>query len=318
MLNYLKKHLGTNIFSKSFHHSKDVPSYLINSYDYSLLKIFNVHSLFVKPKDFNLHTYKKHLIKLLSFYDYQIVLLLDEITPYQREALIKNKIPFVVKNSQIFLPFIGIVLQEKFKKSFRQIDKFTPSTQLVFIYWFYNFIDSKVTATVIAKMLDIPVMSANRAFIDLVSTGLFNYEIVGNKKVLILTCKKEELLRKIEGYLRNPLYRKVYITNESLIENPMYAGIYALGEKSLLSVDTSELTIAIYKKVLGNIDTKYLVDENYYKTMGSITLEVWSYDPRKLSKSGFIDDISLILSLESHSDERVQAELLKLKERYLW
>ncbi len=318
MLNYLKKHLGTDIFYKSFNHNKDVPSYLINSYDYLLLKLFNVDSLFVKPKDFNLNTYKKHLLKLSSFYDYQIVLLLDEITPYQREALIKNKIPFIVKESQIFLPFIGIVLQEKFKKSFRQIDKFTPSTQLVFIYWFYHFIDSKVTATIIAKMLDIPVMSANRAFIDLVSTGLFNYEIDGNKKVLILACKKEELLRKIEVYLRNPLYRKVYITNESLIENPMYSGIYALGEKSLLSVDSSDLTIAIYKKELGNIDNNSIVDEKYMKSMGAITLEVWSYDPRKLSGSCLVDDISLILILESHSDERVQGEVLKLKERYLW
>lgn len=318
MITYLKENLGTDIISQSFKHSKDIPSYLINSYEYLLLKIFNVQCLFVKPKEFNLNTYKKHILKLSSFYGYQIVLLLDEISPYQRKALIKDKIPFVVKDSQIFLPFLGIVLQERFKKSLQKIDKFTPNTQLIFIYWFYNLIDTKVTATSIARMLGIPVMSANRAFIELVSTGLFNYEIDGNKKVLKLECKKEEILRKIEDYLRNPVDRKVYIIDDSKISNPMYAGIYALGEKSLLSVDKNDLTLALHKRELGKISTKNTVDENYFKTMGAITLEVWSYDPRKLSGSTFVDDISLILSLESHSDERVQGEVLKLKERYLW
>lgn len=318
MLNYLKENLGTDIIIKNFKQSRDIPSYLINSYDYSLLKISNVKCLFVQPKEFNLNTFKKHILKLLSFYDYQIVLLLDEISTYQRKALIEDKIPFVVKNSQIFMPFLGIVLQQNFNKSLQKIEKFTPNTQLVFIYWYYNLIDTKVTATTIAKKLSIPVMSANRAFIELVSTGLFNYEIDGKKKKLILACKKEELMRKIESYLRNPVDRKVYIINESLIKDPMYAGIYALGEKSLLSVDRTDLTIALHKKDLRNISTDDLVDENYFKTMGAIILEVWSYNPRKLSESGFVDDISLILSLASNSDERVQDELLKLKERYSW
>lgn len=318
MLNYLKKNLGTDIITKKFKHSGALPSYLVNSYDYLLLKIFNVQCLFVKPNEFNLSTYKKHILKLSSFYDHQLVLLLDEISPYQRKALIEDKIPFVVKENQIFLPFLGIVLQENFNKPLRQIDKFTPNTQLVFIYWFYNLIDAKVTATTIAKKLRIPVMSANRAFIELVSTGLFKYEIAGKKKELILACKKEELLRKIESYLRNPVDRKVYIINESSISNPIYAGIYALGEKSLLSVDRTDLTLALHKKELGNISNDNLVDEHYFKTMGAISLEVWSYDPRKLSESAFVDDISLILSLASNSDERVQGELLKLKERYAW
>lgn len=318
MINYLKENLGTNIISQSFKHNKDIPSYLINSYEYLLLKIFNVQCLFVKPKEFNLNTYKKHILKLSSFYGNQIVLLLDDISPYQRKALIKEKIPFVVKDSQIFLPFLGIVLQERFKKSLQKIDKFTPNTQLIFIYWFYNLIDTKVTATSIARMLGIPVMSANRAFIELVSTGLFNYEIDGNKKVLKLVCKKDEILRKIEDYLRNPVDRKVYIIDDSKISNPMYAGIYALGEKSLLSVDKNDLTLALHKKELGKIITKNIVDENYFKTLGAIPLEVWSYNPRKLSDSVYVDDISLILSLASNSDERVQGELLKLKERYSW
>jgi len=98
----------------------------------------------------------------------------------------------------------------------------------------------------------------------------------------------------------------------------MYAGLYALGEKSLLSVDRNDLTLALHKKKLGSISADHIVDENYMRSMGAITLELWSYDPTKLSDSSLVDDISLILSLASNSDERVQGEILKLKERYSW
>ena len=45
-------------------------------------------------------------------------------------------------------------------------------------------------------------------------------------------------------------------------------------------------------------------------------MEVWSYDPSLLSVNGVVDDISLLLSLDNHANERIQSGLDVIRKRY--
>lgn len=41
-----------------------------------------------------------------------VILWIDAISTYQRNALVKNRIPFIVPNSQIYVPELGACLKE--------------------------------------------------------------------------------------------------------------------------------------------------------------------------------------------------------------
>lgn len=47
--------------------------------------------------------------------------------------------------------------------------------------------------------------------------------------------------------------------------------------------------------------TYNLIDANY-----QVAVQMWRYDPRKLSKTNTVDELSLALSLKDDADERVE------------
>ena len=49
-----------------------------------------------------------------------------------------------------------------------------------------------------------------------------------------------------------------------------------------------------------------------------VRVECWCYDPKLLSDSEDVDDISLILSLKDDPDERVQSAFEDLRRKYGW
>ena len=46
--------------------------------------------------------------------------------------------------------------------------------------------------------------------------------------------------------------------------------------------------------------------------------EGWNYDPRRLSDTAMVDPLSLILSLDDNTDERISEALSQLEERLPW
>jgi hypothetical protein len=47
-------------------------------------------------------------------------------------------------------------------------------------------------------------------------------------------------------------------------------------------------------------------------------VEVWSYDPKRFAKEGFVDTFSLYLNLRNDQDERIEAALEEMMEKVEW
>ena len=56
---------------------------------------------------------------------------LDSVS--MRNALVKNGVSFVDLPGNVFLPFMGIVLQDIYRKHLVKADKMMPATQMVFL-----------------------------------------------------------------------------------------------------------------------------------------------------------------------------------------
>ena len=50
----------------------------------------------------------------------------------------------------------------------------------------------------------------------------------------------------------------------------------------------------------------------------AIGIEVWWYPPRRFAADGFVDRLSLFLSLKADHDERTEAALEEMMERFEW
>ncbi len=54
------------------------------------------------------------------------------------------------------------------------------------------------------------------------------------------------------------------------------------------------------------------------RELARVELELWRYDPEKISRSGQVDPLSLYLSLHRSDDERVEGALRQLLEEHVW
>lgn len=313
MEQYIEDVLGCHIQYENYQLPPQLPQYLLNDYSYRKYTIEGQECLFVIPCDFSLPAYKKQYPRIRQITKFQVVLQLKTITPYQRKTLIAEHIPFVVENMQIYLPFLAISLVEKYQEKI-EIEKFTPITQLVFLYLFYN--QKKITATELAQILNCSTMSVIRAYRALVDCGLFVSENKGAKKYIVPKANGGELLKDAEEFLINPIEKRLYVNKDSDMSGYLTSGIYALSKKTMLNAAENDLCYAIFQKAHSELPNT--VPKSSYLEGTAIAAEKWSYDPMPLTKDETVDDISLILSLSGTKDERIQIEIDRLRRIYQW
>ena len=84
----------------------------------------------------------------------------------------------------------------------------------------------------------------------------------------------------------------------------------------MIGANEEDECYAIYKKKsINSIDCASKIS---YISGDALKLEKWSYDPCILAQDGLVDDISLMLSLNDNTDERIQMEIAHLRSKYEW
>ena len=313
MISYIQQTLGCNVVEQDYTVPNEFPMYLKNDYSYKRYTINGVKCLAVKPYDFSLSGYKKQRIKIAELSGLDIILELDRITPYQRQSLINDKIPFVVNDTQLYLPFLAISLTEKYNKT-EKIEKFSPVTQLVFLYAYYK--KECLPVIELSNILGYSVMSINRAYTELINCNLIQFQVKGRKKYFLPVLPYAELLKAAEPYMINPVAKRLYCNRLYDFTDNGKSGLYALSEKTMLEISGNEMCYAFSKTQFSNTRLKnYEVDP---EDKNAVTIECWSYDPSLLTNDDCVDDISLILTLKDNDDERVQIAVDDLRRKYKW
>lgn len=313
MINFINEVLNAKIESQKYILSSKFPLYLKHAYSYTETVIIGCRCLCVTPAEFSLASYKKQSRIISELSGLPVVLLMDSITPYQRKALIRDNIPFIIKDTQIFLPFLAVYLTEKYSKS-AEPEKFSPVTQFVFLNIFYN--QAKLTITELAEKTGYTPMSISRAYSSLVNCGLFDYHTEGRKKYLIPNYKTDEILDQAEKYMINPVSKKYCYMKQNEYAGLLKSGLSALSEKSMLAINDIDICYAADNHY--PLISDYIVSPEDIDPGNTICLEKWCYDPKLLSTGDCVDDISLIMSLKNSEDERIQISLDELRSKYKW
>lgn len=324
-LNYLKEIFGTNIKTEynKFHNS--FPMYMEERYKFHFIRLNNENTAYVlvkplKKQEVNINNLKKQLRQIYNYSESVPIFVFESLRLTQRNILVKNQIPFIQPNNQIYIPKIMINLSQKeiFEKEYAE--EFSIAAQVTYIYLLLNDI-TETNAPRLAMEIPYSKITLNRALSELVSRDLLYTKGNATRK-MYRTIDKEEMWEKGKNYLFNPV-AKVFYTDYGLNHHEMFIS----NETALTRLGTTlnEAGIGFYattSEKIKSMDKDCFINKYDIVSDEYLVIEQFKYNPGILTTSRYIDIISLYAQLKDSSDERIQIALDELLEehydRYKW
>lgn len=302
MMNNIQEILNPE--SKEFQCDYKFPNYIHSRYEISFTSIIGIRVFLVKPKiklD-PVNKLKKHFNVLKKQENVPVILVLNRISYRERERYIQANIPFVVKGKQCYLPFVGTLLSSRCDAEVEPVDKFKPSSQKVLFYLIYSG-KERISMQEVVTNLDFSAMTVTRALKELEKAQLIKTEKKGVEKIIKLEYNGKEVFHKAKPHLINPIKRKQYSLKEDLPDDRVIAGDTVLEKFSMLNLLSLDCYAVQDNMKLREAKDNILIDETV-----QVELQIWKYAPCTFSRMN-IDPLSVLLSYDNNSDERVEEAL---------
>ena len=300
-MEYLNKVLGIEVvyMNGKFEH---LPNFIVTRYRLQRVSMNGQGVIFLYPKTEleQVEVLKKQIARIQKNENLPVVLVLNELSFRQKEYLIREKIPFIVEGRQIYLPFMALYLQERCNAEKKPREEMLPSAQMLLLHFIYGGAQELSTSQA-AKDLELTPTSISRASRQLEEMGLLHIRKAGVQRILYSEDSPKMLFQKTGDTLLNPVKRTVYIPKELVGTDLLESGYSALTEYSMLNAPNVRCyaaeRISQWKDVMTN---------SLQNSQVQVAVEMWRYNPRKLSTRNAVDELSLALALREDADERVE------------
>ena len=329
---YIKEVLGRNIQLQPLPKNRlaNLPVYIGEAYQLFLAELYQKELLIAQPKDleyFSILQTEKQFAQLKKNFP-AIVLLMPQITAYNRKRLIDKGINFIVPGRQLFLPDLLIDLRETDlgENTKRKNPTLLPSAQFLVIYHIIHRHDKwkleEHSFKAIAEKTGYTAMAITKAVENLKYEEVV--EVTGEKEKFIrFRLERGELwhdLMKRKLFI-NPVLKKVFVDEKPQRPFMLLAGTSALPEYSDMN-PSRQVNYATDRTAFYELHEQgKLINLNEQE--GKIGLEVWKYNPLKLvgelpNEMPVVDPLSLYLSLQADTDERTEMALEQIIDKYIW
>ena len=309
-MEYLNHVLGIRIVYKG-DVRKSLPNFICTRYQVQEVTLDGKNAVFVYPKKEleAINAIKKHMVRIERTANAPAVLVPDQLTYRQKEYLLRDHIPFIVEGKQIYLPFMAVYLQERGDGEKQTAMAMIPSAQILLLYYIYHGCGELLTSDASQK-LDFTATSISRASRQLAEMGFVQTEKRGVQKVIFSDKSPEELFMAAKSYMSNPIKRTVYVPKTEIKKELPVSGYSALSEYTMLNSPAVEsratVSIAEWERVASG---------RLQNSEDQCAVELWRYDPRKLSAGECVDRLSLALSLCGDRDERIEEAIEEMLEQ---
>lgn len=246
---------------------------------------------------------KIHIEEFKKRFTMPIVLFYPFLSRELRRILIDEKIAFIALNKQIFMPGAWIDINESDAKKALSYEVFPPSTQLAFLYLFYQ-PEVWHVGRAIAAALGYSEMTISRALNEFRMLGI----VESKGEDTWRQTKRIDKRRYLEiglRYLRSPIRALRYVSSHQLdLQDRLpLSGIQALSEYSDIASSGDMVSYAISRK---QVSRYALAKSVRSEVIGDdvIELQVWQYDPKVLASNGCVDPLSLWMTFRGGWDDQ--------------
>jgi DNA-binding MarR family transcriptional regulator len=263
---------------------------------------------------------RAQLDKLRAVAKLPVIYVTDALASYERKRLVEQQVPFLVPGNQLYLPDLGIDLREYFRQQVQAPETaLSPATQALLIAallhkpWRADWEPAEIVAN-----LGYTSMTLTRAVRELTAAGIVTLKRHGRERHLHTDRSPQEVWEQAKPLLRSPVKRTSWVrpTPKWMPPRVRVAGMSALAHLSLLA-EPPWLVCAVSAaqwKAATQAGVKLLMEPGE----GCCEWQLWNYSPELLPDSRTVDPLSLTLSLQHETDERVQLALEDLRKHLPW
>jgi hypothetical protein len=324
VVHYLKEVLGIESPGvKPWVRANELPYFLRDIFQFSELELLGqpvVLAIARAEVKQSLSEVRVWLGKVKTLAGQPAVYVTDALASYERRRLIVQKVPFIVPGNQLYLPDLGLDLREYFRQRAPATEAaLSPSAQAMLITallrqpWQPDWQPSRI-----ATQLGYTPMTQSRAAKELTAAGLATAHTVGRSCWLRMELPPEQVWERAKPALRTPVRRTLWVAENGFVADrpSRLAGLSALSRYTMLAEPkwpVFALTAADWKAA-----TDAGVRELPEPEAGAQEWQLWSYSPALLLDANMVDPLSLTLSLQENTDDRIQLALDQLKGQLPW
>ena len=257
---------------------------------------------------------QKQLARVSKEFGLPVVFVTRTLHPHDKERYLAVGQPLVVPGKFAYLPFAG-TKQDDARKPFAMTrDTLAPISQLIVLAFLEHRLPVPVLIKDVQELLGVTPPTVQNAFKEIEALGLAERTRMPASKSLGLAfaVAGRALWDKAQPFLVSPVKRTVGLLDAPYSEEGcVVAGADALAEVSRLNVqDPKEFALPLEGFAKRGLEVVSTLGAPY-------RLQLWAYSPTRLGGT-FVDVLSLVLSLRSTTDDRVQIEIDRLLEGFKW
>ena len=314
MKKQLEKYFGCTVNVNEYMEKLNLPIYMTMRH-IDIVDIFGISFALVditKETDLSVVAMKKQQKKYEEIMQCSVAYRIVFDSQASRNALVKNGVAFIELPGNVFLPFLGIVLQDVYKQQFVKSDKMMPATQMVFLELLYMEDNECVLKSEVARKLNLTKTSLTRATEQLREMNLIMENKSGKEITIARHSQRKEYYDRAKEFLINPVQKVITVKRDEMLRPNVQAGESALSSTTLLNPPHIEEK-AIFKGA-EIIDQLEIVDARFVKPSKCVKLQLWKYDPSYFEKNGEVDPVSLACTFKGNEDERIEMCIEELLE----
>lgn len=313
---YVKQTLGVDAEPTGWDKEEGLPFFLREAYSFFLLRLMGREVLLMvdrQKSETPPASIRKQLEQIRKLWPDEVIYVREQITAYNRNRLLQNRIPFVVPGNQLYLPFLAMDLRERFLAGQPEVKKLSTAAQVVALQAVYKqrtLFDESMTLVKWAEELGYTKMSMTRAFREL-RTVLEDQPPDG-------VLRGRALWEQLRPFLKSPVRKRRFcVVHGTDIANPVTAGDSALAVYTMMA-EPDHRTVCMTTEQWKTFQEQAAPIELEQPEPGCLEIQVWTYDPNLFSRNRVADPLSVFLSYENNADERVEMALEKMLEDVPW
>jgi DNA-binding transcriptional ArsR family regulator len=319
---YLENTLGLGAEFAAVAGIGNLPFHLEEAYQLRAFRIIGKDFivLFAKHDDLTPAAIEKHMDWFRNKTGLRGIFVTDSLEAYNRKRLIERRVPFIVPGAQLYLPDLGLDLNEHLTAAKQRVEQVSPATQVVLLSALLGKLNpfERFSAASLANHFGYSKMTMTRTLDELRGLNLVDTLVDGRYGEFAFLIQGEVLWQQARPHLKSPVKKRIYVENWAERLDFM-AGETALADQTMLG-KPQRVTWAVTSQQWKQLETtaELRIIPAVSKNAAQTEFEIWSYAPALLSDGNHVDPLSLALSLKNEKDDRVQIAIDELLEDLKW